>query len=100
GADESDVMLQTSTEFSVQVRRGEVETLTQSGGKGLGLRVFADGRTAFAATSDFEPEVLRRLVERTVAMAAVADRKAENGLPDAPAPAPRAELKIYDPTIE
>ena len=100
GADEADVMLQTSTEFSVTVRKGEVETLTQSGSNGLGIRVFVDGRMGFAATSDFEPSVLERLVETTVALAAVADPKAENGLPDAPAPEPRPELKIYDPTID
>jgi PmbA protein len=100
GAHEADVMLQTSTEFNVQVRKGEVETLTQSGSKGLGLRVFVDGRMGFAATSDFDLPVLERLVESTVALASVADRKAENGLPDTPAPEPRPELKIYDPTIE
>ena len=100
GAHEADVMLQTSTEFNVQVRKGEVETLTQSGSKGLGLRVFVEGRMGFASTSDFEPDVLKKLVSGAVALASAADPKAENGLPDAPAPAPRPELKIYDPTIE
>jgi PmbA protein len=100
GAHEADVMLQSSTDFGVQVRKGEVETLTQSGSKGLGLRVFVDGRMAFAATSDFEPAVLERLASSTVALAAVADPKPENGLPDAAGPEPRPELKIYDPTIE
>jgi PmbA protein len=100
GAHEAEVMIQTSTEFNVQVRKGEIETLTQSGSKGLGLRVFVDGRMGFAATSDFDLPVLERMVESTVALAAVADRKAENGLPETPAPEPRPELKIYDPTIE
>ena len=100
GASESDVMIQTSTEFSVQVRKGEIETLTQSGSKGLGLRAFVDGRMAFAATSDFDMPALERLVRSTVALAQAADQKAENGLPDSPAPQPRPELKIYDPTIE
>jgi PmbA protein len=100
GAHEADVMLQTSTEFNVQVRKGEIETLTQSGSKGLGLRVFVDGRMGFAATSDFDAAVLERLVTSTVALAASADPKPENGLPDAPAPEPKPELKIYDPSIE
>ena len=100
GAQEADVMLQTSTEFSVQVRKGEIETLTQSGSKGLGLRVFVDGRLGFAATSDFDIPVLERLVQSTVALASSADQRAENGLPDAPAPQPRPELKIYDPTVD
>ncbi|HLJ55508.1 MAG TPA: TldD/PmbA family protein [Chthonomonadaceae bacterium] len=100
GAEESDAMLQTSTEFSVTVRKGEVETLTQSGSKGLGLRVFVGGRMAFAATSDFDRAVLERLAAHTVALAASADPRPENGLPDGPAPAPRPDLQIYDPTIE
>ncbi len=100
GAHECDVMLQTSTEFSVQVRKGEVETLTQSGSKGLGIRVFINGRMGFAATSDFDLPELNRLVQGAVALAGAADPKAENGLPTSPAPEPRPELKIYDPTIE
>lgn len=100
GADEADVMLQTSTEFNVQVRKGEVETLTQSGSKGLGLRVFVGGRMAFAATSDFDADVLRKLAAGTVELAAEADPKPENGLPESSAPEPRPELKIYDPSID
>lgn len=100
GADEADVLLQTSTEFNVQVHRGEIETLTQSGSKGLGLRVFVDKRQGFAATSDFDSDSLDRLVAATVALAEVADQKVENGLPDAISPPQRPELKLYDPTIE
>ena len=99
GAEEADVMLQVSTDFSVQVRKGEIETLTQAGGKGLGLRVFVDKRLGFASTSDFEPEALDRLVQQTVALAASADRREENGLPDDCAPVSHPELKLYDPTI-
>src|SRR5579885_1674906 len=80
GADEADVYLQTSTEFNVQVRKGEIETLTQAGSKGLGLRVFVDQRQGFACTSDFDSAALDRLIETTVALAAVADQKPENGL--------------------
>jgi PmbA protein len=100
GAEEADVMLQTSTEFNVSVRKGEIETLTQSGSKGLGLRVFVDGRMGFAATSDFDTETLQRLIEKTVALASVADQKPENGLPENGSPVYHPELKIYDPTIE
>ncbi|HZT41029.1 MAG TPA: TldD/PmbA family protein [Chthonomonadaceae bacterium] len=101
GADEADVYLQVATEFSVQVRRGEIETLTQAGGKGLGLRVFVDKRQSFASTSDFSPEALEQLAKTTVALAASADQKPENGLAEAAEKPPaRPELKLYDPTIE
>lgn len=99
GADEADVYLQTSTDFSVQVRKGEIETLTQAGSKGLGLRVFVDKCIGFASTSDFDTKALDKLIATAVALAGVADRKEENGLPDNAAPVPRPELKLYDPTI-
>ena len=100
GADEADVYLQTATEFSVQVRKGEIETLTQAGSKALGLRVFVDKRQGFASTSDFDGAALDKLIATTVALAAVADRKEENGLPDHAAPMARPDLKLYDPTME
>ncbi len=100
GADEADVLLQTATDFSVQVRKGEVETLTQAGGKGLGLRVFVDKRQSFASTSDFDDAALDKLIATTVALAQVADQKPENGLSEESAPLARPELKIYDPTVE
>jgi PmbA protein len=99
GADEADVMLQTSTDFSVEIRKGEIETLTQAGSKGLGIRCFVDGRQGFAATSDFDPEALGALVDRTIALARIADRKPENGLAEDADPQPR-DLKLYDPTVE
>ncbi len=100
GADEADVYLQVSTEFNVQVRKGEIETLTQAGSKGLGLRVFVDKRLGFASTSDFDEAALDRLIATTVALAAAADQRPENGLPEDAAPEARPELKLYDPTIE
>lgn len=100
GAEEADVYLQTSTDFSVQVRKGEIETLTQAGGKGLGLRVFVDKRQGFASTSDFDTDSLDRLIATTVALAAVADRKEENGLAEESESVSRPELKLYDPTVE
>ncbi len=100
GAHEADVYLQTSTDFNVQVRKGEIETLTQSGSKGLGLRVFVDNRLGFASTSDFDTDALDHLIRTTVALASVADQKPENALPNGGESVRRPELKLYDPTIE
>jgi PmbA protein len=100
GADEADVYLQTSTEFDVQVRKGEIETLTQASSKGLGLRVFVDRRQGFACTSDFDSAALDKLVATTLSLASVADQKPENALPEEAAPISRPDLKLYDPTIE
>src|SRR6476619_7258684 len=81
GADEADVYLQNATDFSVEVRKGEIEKLTQAGGKALGLRVFKDRRLGFASTSDFEKDALERLIATAVALADEVDRREENGLP-------------------
>ena len=44
GADDADTMIAEGTEFSVSVRKGEIETLKESGSKALGLRVFVGRR--------------------------------------------------------
>ena len=40
------ILVAEGTEFSVTVRKGDVETLKEAGSKGLGLRVFVGKRTA------------------------------------------------------
>ena len=44
GASQAECYLQLTEEFSVQVRKGEIEILEQSQGKGLGLRAFVKKR--------------------------------------------------------
>ncbi len=98
GADEAEVYLQTGDEFDVNVRMGEVETLTQSASKGLGLRVFVDKRMAFASTTDFDGRVIEDLVKTTVQLARSAGRDRFNGLPEAGrGVAPK--LDLFDPSI-
>ena len=63
GADAADVLVSEGTEFSVTVRKGEVETLTEAGSKALGLRVFVGKRTASTYSSDFSWPTLARLVD-------------------------------------
>ena len=44
GADAADVLVAEGTEFSVTVRKGEIETLEEAGSKALGIRVFVGDR--------------------------------------------------------
>ena len=60
GADAADVLIGEGTDFSVTVRKGEVETLTDAGSKALGIRVFVGKRSATSYTSDFSAAALRR----------------------------------------
>ncbi len=98
GAHEAEVHLQIGSEFDVNVRLDEVETLTQSSAKGLGLRVFVDKRMGFASTTDFHKETVDDLVKTTVRLARAANRDRYNGLPDV-GPGPLPHLELFDPSI-
>jgi PmbA protein len=100
GADAADVLVAEGTEFSVTVRKGEVETLTEAGSKALGVRVFVGKRTASTHTSDFSWPTLRRLVEETVGMARVTGEDPAAGLPDETVPPEDVELELFDPSPE
>src|SRR5258708_11255647 len=97
GADAADLLIAEGTEFSVTVRKDQVETLKEAGSKALGLRVFVGQRTASSYTSDFSPPALATLVQDTVAMAKVTGVDSAAGLPEETVPAPNVELGLYDP---
>jgi PmbA protein len=98
GADAADVMVGEGTEFSVTVRRGEVETLEDAGSKALGLRVFVGQCTANAHTSDFSSAGLRGFVAGAVEMARVTGEDPAAGLPDEIESAEHVDLGIFDPS--
>jgi PmbA protein len=97
GADAADVLIGSGSDFSVTVRKGEVETLTDAGSKALGIRVFVGRRSATSYTSDFSTEALQRLVDETVAMARVTGEDPAAGLPDEMVPAEAIDLGLHDP---
>jgi PmbA protein len=99
GADAADVLIAKGTEFSVTVRKGEVETLKDAGSKALGLRVFIGKRTASSYTSDFSAAALDALVGETVSMARVTGEDDAAGLPDETTPAEDLDLGMHDPTV-
>ena len=98
GADAADLLVAEGTEFSVTVRRGEVETLKEAGSKGLGIRVFVGKRTASSYTSDFSRPALQRLVEETVGMARATGEDEAAGLPDEMVPPEEVDLAMHDPS--
>jgi PmbA protein len=98
GASDADVLVAEGTEFSVTVRKGEVETLTEAGSKALGIRVFVGRRTASSHTSDFSWPTLERLVEETVGMARATGEDPAAGLPDETHPPDDVDLGLYDPS--
>ncbi len=98
GASAGDVIVAEGTEFSVTVRKGDVETLTEAGSKALGVRVFAGKRTASTYTSDFSWPTLQRLVEEVVGMARATGEDDAAGLPDEAAPPEEVDLGLFDPS--
>ena len=82
GAGQAEVYLEWGLSSDIQVRIGKPETVRQSNFKGLGLRVFQNGRGGFASTTDFSAEALDRAARQAVSLAAVSGEDKHNGLPE------------------
>jgi PmbA protein len=87
GASDAEVTIREGDEFSTTVRLGEVETLKESGSRGIGLRVLTEAengyRVASTSSSDFTPEGIEHLVNGAVALAQVTSVDAFAGLAEA-----------------
>jgi PmbA protein len=84
GASDAEAVAREGDEFSVNVRLGQVETLTESGSRGLGLRVFLGTKSASASTSDLTPDGISQLVQGAMALAKVTEDDPFTGLPETP----------------
>jgi PmbA protein len=82
GASDAEAVVREGDEFSVNVRMGQVETLTESGSRGLGLRVLFGKRSASASTSDLTADGIRQLVDGAVALARITEEDPFTGLPE------------------
>jgi len=83
GATDAEAAAREGDEFSVNVRMGEVETLKESGSRGLGLRAFLGKRSGSASTSDLTADGIRQLVDGALALAKVTEEDPFAGLPEA-----------------
>jgi PmbA protein len=83
GATDAEAGVSEGDEFSVTVRMGEVETLQESGSRGLGLKVYVGQRSAAASTSDLTPDGIAQLVAGAMALAKVTEEDPFAGLADA-----------------
>ncbi len=103
GATDAEAVAREGDEFSVNVRMGQVETLKESGSRGLGLRVFLGRRSASTSTSDLTPEGIRQLVEGALALAKVTQEDVFAGLPETAefgsCIAATGDLRLYDEDV-
>jgi PmbA protein len=100
GARDAEAVAREGDEFSVNVRMGQVETLQDSGSRGLGLRVFRGTRSASASTSDLTPEGIRQLVAGALALAQVTEEDPFTGLAErGEFGALAGDLRLYDEDV-
>jgi PmbA protein len=101
GASDAEAVAFEGEEFAAHIRLGEIDELTESGSRALGLRVFfeAEGgqRTASTSTSDLSPDGIARLVDGAVELAKVTGVDPFAGLPEREAfgSLPVDELALY-----
>ncbi len=86
GATDAEAVAIESDEFGVNVRLGQVEQLTESGSRALGLRVFFETaesqRTASTSTSDLTPDGITRIIQSAVELAKITGADPFAGLPE------------------
>lgn len=82
GADAAEVFIEDGRRLSIEVRNGEVETVQESTSHGAGIRVFREGRMAFAHCNDLSEAALENAVVCAVGYAAHTTSDENNVLPD------------------
>ena len=82
GATAAEAVAMDGSEFSTVVRLGEVETLKESGSKGIGVRVFFGQRAASTYSSDLSPAGLKQLVDSALALAKITSEDPFAGIPE------------------
>ncbi len=83
GADAVDARISENASLSVEVRKGELETVEREESRGLSLRALVGQRQAHVSGTDLSPEGLKAMSERVVAMARLAPEDKWCGLPNA-----------------
>lgn len=82
GADEAEAWCERSVSRQIRVYDGRVESLSDAGSRGLGLRVFCGARSGYAYGTDLTDAGLAALAHAAVGAARVADEDEYAGLPD------------------
>ncbi len=102
GADEVDAYVMSSTESSVQVRKGAIERIVDAGSHAVGIRVIKAKRTAICSTADLTPQALDQMVRDAVELAAISEADEYAGLPDRGdlAVGSIPNLQLYDERID
>ena len=83
GASAAECVIRAGRSLTVNVRRGETESIHQAEGRSLGLRVFRGRRAGVTHSSDFAWPAVERMLDAALAIADSASEDPFAGLPDA-----------------
>ena len=82
GATDAEAWSEGSRSREVRVHGGEVESLTEASGRGVGVRAWIGHRTGYAYGTDLSDAGIAELAEAAVAAARVADEDESSAAPD------------------
>jgi PmbA protein len=82
GADDAEAWAEQSTSRDIRVYDGRVESMSDAGGRGVGVRAFAGKRSGYAYGTDLSDEGVGELARAALESAEVADEDEFAGLPD------------------
>jgi PmbA protein len=81
GADAAEAYLQAGRTLSIEVRNGSLETVQEAASQGIGVRVFVQGRMAFASCNDLAAASVNAAVARAIDLARSTTADPANVLP-------------------
>ena len=82
GAHDAEAWVEEAVTRQIRVYEQQVESLTDAGSRGIGLRVFLDGRSGYAYGTDLSDAGIKELASQAKESAAVADPDEFGGLPE------------------
>jgi len=96
GAGDAEAYVEDSTGFEAQIFEGEVESLTEAGERGLGVRVWIEGRAGYAYGVDLGERGIESIAAGAVETARVSDPDEFAAAPD-PGGEPQPIPGLADP---
>jgi PmbA protein len=100
GATDAEAYAQDSVEREIRIFDGEVESLTEAGARGLGIRCWIDHQVGYAYGTDLGADGLRVLATAAVEAARVTDPDEFAAPPEAPSVTPPRIPGLADPTLD
>lgn len=98
GATAAEVYLESSRSLSVQILNSEIETIQEAASKGVGFRVFVDGKMGFSHCNDLSDKSLEDTISKAIAFARLSSSDENNVLTDDKA---LSQVEgLYDPDIK